>query len=71
MGKPEGYPLPWCEALDIAYWQINMTLCLRFKRWSKWQAGKPMAEIIPVLDRLIEKKRERFAKLCGKDTPHD
>ena len=47
--RPEGYPLPWCDALDMAYWQVNYTLCGE-PDWREWQAGKRMVEIIPAID---------------------
>ena len=47
--RPEGYPLPWCDALDMAYWQVNYTLCGE-PVWREWQAGKRMVEIIPAID---------------------
>jgi hypothetical protein len=46
------YPLPWCEWLDCPYWKINLALCFARPAWRKWQSGKPMAEIIPEIDRL-------------------
>lgn len=53
MGKPAGYPLPWCELLDAPYWQVNLALCVARDGWSIWQSHKPMVEIIPEIDRLL------------------
>jgi hypothetical protein len=53
MPKPEGYPLPWCDALDGAYWQVNMHLVMEKPGWREWQAQRPMHEIIPAIDELI------------------
>ena len=52
--KPAGYPLPWCEQLDVAYWQVNVGLCRHLPVWSYWQAHKPMKEIVPVIDWLLD-----------------
>ena len=49
----EGYPLPWCDALDAPYWVVNFQWCGSREGWRKWQAGKPMSEIIPEIDRLL------------------
>lgn len=54
--KPEGYPLPWCDALDAPYWAINMDFILGLSGWLDWQSGKPMSEIIPKIDELLEKQ---------------
>jgi hypothetical protein len=53
MAKPEGYPLPWCERLDIPYWQINVTMCAHAQGWREWQSGRGMTEIIPEIDRRL------------------
>lgn len=50
---PANYPLPWCEALDVPYYKINLELCFLSKEWREWQSGKPMAEIIPAIDARI------------------
>ena len=52
--KPENYPLPWCDKLDMAYWQVNLALCLSKKGWRDKQAYKPMSEIIPWIDKELE-----------------
>lgn len=57
MSKPEGYPLPWCEALDAPYWQLNLRLIALRPGWSDWQKSRPMSEIIPEIDVLIETAR--------------
>lgn len=46
-----GYPLPWCEAVDRPYWQINLYLCCRLPKWAARQSKLAMADIIPVIDR--------------------
>lgn len=51
--KPDRYPLPWCDALDAPYWKINAQLCLHRTGWRALQSGKPMSEIIPLIDALI------------------
>lgn len=58
MPKPDRYPLPWCDRLDVAYWQINFhgsaaTYGLE-RGWCRWQAHRPMSQIIPVLDWLLD-----------------
>lgn len=53
MAKPAGYPLPWCERLDMPYFRVNMLLIFSRQGWSEWQARKSMAEIIPVIDDLL------------------
>ncbi len=53
MPKPEGYPLPWCEALDGAYWQVNMHLVMEKPGWREWQAQSPMSEVASAIDKLI------------------
>jgi hypothetical protein len=47
------YPLPWCEALDMPYWKINLVFCYS-ENWLEYQKGKAMSEIIPEIDRIIE-----------------
>lgn len=51
--KPEGYPLPWCDKLDMPYHKINFYLCLTVKGWREKQSRVPMEEIIPWIDRAI------------------
>lgn len=51
--KPNGYPLPWCDALDVPYYKINLALCLQLKGWKEKQRHRPMSEIIPWIDELI------------------
>lgn len=51
--KPEGYPLPWCDAIDLPYWKVSYFLCHTREGWREWQTGKRMAEIIPHIDALI------------------
>lgn len=51
--KPDGYPLPWCDALGMPYWQVNFQLCAQRPGWRDWQRGKDMQEIIPRIDQLI------------------
>jgi len=53
VSKPEAYPLPWCDALDMPYWQLNLMMVGRRPGWGAWQAHKPMAEIIPEIDRML------------------
>lgn len=53
MAAPAGYPLPWCEQLDLPYWKVNMMLCGTVDGWRSWQAHKPMAEIIPKIDEKL------------------
>ena len=53
MGGPAGYPLPWCDALDTPYWQVNMFLCNFRAGWREWQGGLPMSKIIPEIDKLL------------------
>lgn len=52
--KPDNYPLPWCEKLDRPYWCINLHLCYSRKGWREKQSHKPMSEIIPWIDEIIE-----------------
>jgi len=52
--KPSGYPLPWCEKLDLPYYQINLQLCFSVPGWGERQAYKPMSEIIPWIDELLK-----------------
>jgi hypothetical protein len=54
MPKPENYPLPWCEALDCPYWQINLILSATNPAHGKWQAHRPMSEIVPKIDEMIQ-----------------
>jgi hypothetical protein len=54
MAKPEGYPLPRHERLDMPYWQINMLLTMTAKNWREFQSGKPMSQIIPAIDQFLE-----------------
>lgn len=54
--KPEKYPLPWCDKTDEPYWKINWSLCDYRRGWRDWQAEKKMAEIIPVIDWLLERE---------------
>lgn len=51
--KSDGYPLPWCEALDLPYWQINWAMRLLRPEWAEAQTGREMAQIIPEIDALI------------------
>ncbi len=53
MMAPSGYPLPWCDVLDAPYWQINIQLCSLSADWKSFQRGRAMADVIPVIDRLI------------------
>jgi hypothetical protein len=50
---PVGYPLPWCDMLDVPYWRINAFLCNFRAGWREWQAGLPMSRIIPEIDALL------------------
>lgn len=56
--KPDGYPLPWCEAVDMPYWAINSMLIDRKCGWAEFQANRPMAEIIPEIDKLLAAPHE-------------
>lgn len=51
--KPPGYLLPWCEALNCAYWQVNLALCFVREGWREWQSRKDMREIITRIDEMI------------------
>ena len=55
MAKPKGYPLPWCDKLDMPYWKVNIFLICKYKDWSFFQKNKSMREIIPVIDWLLER----------------
>lgn len=58
--KPQGYPLPWCDALDAPYWRANLLLGATRPGWTEWQARKDMREIIPEIDRVLaEQNREQ------------
>lgn len=46
------YSLPWCDWADKPYWCVNIHLIFARPGWREWQSGKPMAEIIPEIDRL-------------------
>lgn len=50
MPAPDKYPLPWCDKADLPYWQINLIFCATVEGWRKMQSGKPMAEIIPLIN---------------------
>jgi len=52
--KPKDYPLPWCDKLDMPYYAVNMYLINTVEGWSKKQAYKPMSEIIPWIDEILE-----------------
>lgn len=49
MSAPAGYPLPWCDALNRPWWEINRERCHADRVWRDWQAPRPMTAIIPVL----------------------
>lgn len=53
--KPEGYPLPWNDAMDLPYWQINAILCFGREGWREWQGPRTMREIIPEIDAIISR----------------
>lgn len=59
--KPERYPLPWCDALDSPYWQVNVMLCGSRPDWREWQAQKDMREIIPAIDKILTKATDKAA----------
>ena len=54
--KPKDYPLPWCDALGVPYWQVNLMLCSVKSGWPEFQASKPMAAIIPRIDEILAGK---------------
>ena len=55
--RPSRYPLPWCDAFDAPYWEINFSLCLTRPGWSRWQSGRPMSGVIRRIDRLVAAQR--------------
>lgn len=59
MLKPDGYPLPWCHELGVAYWRANYVWCWRSSAWAEWQSTKSMAQIIPVLRWVLGLQGER------------
>ncbi len=49
--RPAAYPLPLAPE-GVAWWQVNLALCLYVGGWSKWQGKKEMAEVIPAIEAL-------------------
>lgn len=49
--KPEKYPLPWCEYLDMPYWQINFSLCA-YPEWRAWQKKTEISLVYAEIDKL-------------------
>lgn len=66
-GKPDGYPLPWCDKLDMPYYAVNLLLCNK-KEWRECQAYKRMDVIIPWIDKWIEENIDE-ASLCSTADP--
>lgn len=52
--KPDNFTLPWCDTLNLPYWQISFTLCGTMNGWRELQSGLKMEQIIPLIDRMIE-----------------
>jgi hypothetical protein len=44
--RPETYPLPLTPE-GVAYWELNMALCVSRDGWGSFQKNLSMAEIIP------------------------
>jgi hypothetical protein len=66
--KPDGYPLPWNEQLDMPWWKINYGLCIYKPGWAEFQKGMSMAEIIRY---LTEEAPSTVSELFSPDIPHE
>lgn len=63
--KPAGYPLPWHDVLDVPYYQVNSVFGVFVRGWSSYQAKRGMQELIPAIDRMLDrfpKLRDRVAR---------
>ncbi len=52
---PANYPLPVDPVTGFAWWEINLSTISMFgESWQKYQKGKSMEELIPILRWLIK-----------------